>query len=68
MPTATKKTNISTTKVTEDAKTSVLDIEKEELKKQIEEMKAQMEAMTKLISAKEEKKKKLKHQRDKFLL
>lgn len=60
MPTATKKTNISTTKVTEDIKTSVLDIEKEELKKQIEEMKAQMEAMTKLISAKEEKEEKIK--------
>lgn len=56
-----KKNNIDTeTVVTSNKKIVSTDTEKEELKKQIEEMKAQMEAMTKLISAKEEKEEKVK--------
>ena len=60
MPTV-KKNNISTEKKDIAENTNIeADVEKEELKKQIDEMKAQMEAMTKLISAKEEKEEKIK--------
>lgn len=56
-----KKNNIDTeTIVTDNKKIVSTDIEKEELKKQIEELKAQMEAMSKLVSSNETKTEKAK--------